>query len=73
MKRKPPDSRNALSALRLSLALTLATLIPLFLYGSAPSWWSQRGVLIEQGVAADYAPANQGQLKNIAKIGRAHV
>jgi hypothetical protein len=67
MKRKPPDSRNALSALRLSLALSLATLIPLLLYGSAPSWWSNRGVLVEQGVADDYAPANQGQLKNIAK------
>jgi hypothetical protein len=67
MKRKPPDSRNALSALRLSLALSLVTLIPLLLYGSAPSWWSDRGVLIEQGVADDYAPANQGQLKNIAK------
>jgi hypothetical protein len=67
MKRKPPDSRNALSALRLSLAVTLATLIPLLLYGSAPSWWSTRGVLVEQGVADDYAPANQGQLKNIAK------
>jgi Regulator of chromosome condensation (RCC1) repeat len=67
MKRKPQDSRNALSALRLSLALSLATLIPLLLYGSAPSWWSQRGVLVEQGVADDYAPAIQGQLKNIAK------
>jgi Fibronectin type III domain len=67
MKRKPPDSRNALSALRLSLALSLATLVPLLLYGSAPSWWSSRGVLVEHGVADDYAPANQGQLKNIAK------
>jgi len=67
MKRKPPDSRNALSALRLSLALSLATLIPLLLYGSAPSWWSQRDVLIENTAPDDYAPANQGQLKNIAK------
>ncbi len=67
MKRKPPDSRNALSALRLSLAVSVATLIPLLLYGTGPSWWSQRGVLLEQGAADDYAPANQGQLKNIAK------
>jgi hypothetical protein len=73
MKRKPPDSRNALSALRLSLALSLATLIPLLLYGSAPSWWSNRGVLIEQVVPDDYAPANQGQLKNIAKAAAAEM
>ncbi|MEY2512496.1 MAG: large repetitive protein [Verrucomicrobiota bacterium] len=73
MKRKPPDSRNALSALRLSLALSLASLIPLLLYGSAPSWWSNGGVLIEQGVADDYALANQGQLKNIARAAAAEM
>ena len=35
--------------------------------GSAPTWWSQRAVIIENAAADDYAPANQGQLKNIAK------
>ncbi len=31
------------------------------------SWWSERGVLLENATADDYAPVNQGQLKNIAK------
>ena len=34
---------------------------------AAPGWWSQRGVLISTAAPDDYALANQGQLKNIAK------
>src|SRR4051812_46794254 len=67
MKCKRQDSRNALSALRLSLALSLGTILPLLLYGGAPSWWSGRGVLVANASPDDYTPANQGQLKNIAK------
>lgn len=44
-----------------------AFLIPLLAYADAPSWWSQRNVLVSGANADDYAPANQGQLKNIAK------
>src|SRR5205814_518239 len=43
------------------------TLVPLLMRGSAPTWWSQRAVIVENAAADDYAPANQGQLKNIAK------
>jgi alpha-tubulin suppressor-like RCC1 family protein len=67
MKIVPPDNRSAALVWRLTLALALAALVPLLLYGSAPSWWSQRGVLLEDQTADDYAPVNQGQLKNIAK------
>jgi alpha-tubulin suppressor-like RCC1 family protein len=61
------DNRSALFALRAALIVTIGTLVPLILYGSAPSWWSQRGVLAENATPDDYAPANHGQLKNIAK------
>ncbi|MEN3370778.1 MAG: hypothetical protein V7609_2921 [Verrucomicrobiota bacterium] len=61
------DNRSALFALRAALTVTIGTLVPLILYGSAPSWWSQRAVLVQNATSDDYAPANQGQLKNIAK------
>jgi alpha-tubulin suppressor-like RCC1 family protein len=67
MKLAPPDKRKALSARRTMFVLAAVALLPLLLHGSAPSWWSSRGVLIENATADDYAPANQGQLKNIAK------
>src|SRR3989440_7082905 len=67
MNLAPPASRNGIFTFRLAFTLVAAGLIPLLVYGSAPSWWSQRGVLVENAVADDYAPANQGQLKNIAK------
>ncbi|MEY2562295.1 MAG: hypothetical protein QOH88_488 [Verrucomicrobiota bacterium] len=51
----------------MSLALLAALLGPLLVYASAPSWWSSRGVLVQNAAADDYAPANQGQLKHIAK------
>jgi len=73
MKLNPPDKRTALSALRAVGAVTVLALLPLFLYGSAPSWWIQRGVLVENAAADDYAPANQGQLKNIANAAAAEM
>jgi hypothetical protein len=73
MKIAPPDKRNAVSARRLTLALAVVGLIPILLYGSAPSWWSQRDVLVQDANADDYAPVNQGQLKNIAKAATAEL
>src|SRR2546423_5022671 len=66
MKLVPPDQRRAISATRLALSLVVTALVPLFLYAS-PTWWSQRNVLVPNAVPDDYAPVNQGQLKNIAK------
>jgi alpha-tubulin suppressor-like RCC1 family protein len=73
MKLVPSDNQNALSALRTVLVLTAIALLPLLLYGSAPSWWSPRAVLTEGVAADDFAPVNQGQLKNIAKAAAAEM
>ena len=65
MKLVPPDQRRAISATRLSLTLAVIVTIPLLLY-AGPAWWSQRNVFIQDATPDDYAPVNQGQLKNIA-------
>jgi hypothetical protein len=66
MKLIPKDKRNGVSAIRLTVSLAIAAVLPLLLYGSTPAWWSERGVLTQNATADDYAPVNQGQLKNIA-------
>jgi hypothetical protein len=67
MKLNPRHKRSAISALRPILVLSAVALLPWLLFGSAPSWWTERGVLIQNAPADDYAPANHGQLKNISK------
>ena len=48
--------------------LTIAACVGIPLNGyPVPSWWADHVVLDTSAVADDYAPANQGQLKNIAK------
>jgi alpha-tubulin suppressor-like RCC1 family protein len=49
------------------LALLLCILLPLIAFATAPTWWTQRGVIVANASPDDFAPANQGQLKNIAK------
>lgn len=51
------------------LAFMTLALLPLWLWADAPAWWTEQGVLnTGSGVVADdYAAANQGQVKNIAK------
>src|SRR5947207_9410635 len=72
MKLVPPDQRKAMSAVQLALSLVVTALVPLLLYAS-PTWWSQRNVVVQNAVPDDYAPANQGQLKNIAKAATAEM
>jgi hypothetical protein len=72
MKLVPPDQRRAISAVRLSLALAAIVMLPLLLY-AAPVWWSQRNVLVQNTAPDDYAPANHGQLKNIARAAAAEM
>src|SRR5438477_7187040 len=67
MKFAARNPRHAYAAFRLARALLAAFVIPFVVSASAPSWWSQRGVLIENATPDDYAPANQGQMKNIAR------
>lgn len=73
MKLVPPDSRHGILSFRLACSLVSAVLIPFLVYAGPPSWWSQRGVLVQNGTADDYALANQGQLKNIAKAAMAEM
>ena len=72
MKFVPPDQRQAISALRMAVALVAMALLPLLLYG-APGWWSLRDVLTENATPDDFAAANQGQLKNIARAAAAEM
>ncbi len=37
---------------------------------TGPDWWYDRGVIKAGSSAVDYAPANQGQLKNFARAAR---
>src|SRR5256714_6380872 len=67
MKLPFPLIQRATATIRALFLVLGATVVPLLLRGSAPAWWSQRAVIVENAVADDYAPANQGQLKNIAK------
>jgi hypothetical protein len=52
---------------RAMFSFAAALFIPLLAYAGAPSWWSEHSVLVSGANADDYALANQGQLKNIAK------
>src|SRR5205085_1739047 len=72
MKFVPPDQTQATSAVRLALLLVGIALVPLLLY-AAPTWWSQRNVLVLNATPGDYAPANQGQLKHIARAAAAEM
>jgi alpha-tubulin suppressor-like RCC1 family protein len=73
MKLIPRDSRYATFTRRSVFAVVASALIPLLLYAAAPSWWSQRDVLVQNAMPDDYAPVNQGQLKNIAKAAAAEM
>ncbi|MFN2621831.1 MAG: Ig-like domain-containing protein, partial [Chthoniobacterales bacterium] len=72
MKFVPPDQRQAISAVRLALSLVVTALVPLLLH-AAPAWWSQRNAVIQNAAHDDYAAANQGQLKNIARAAAAEM
>ena len=66
MKLAPPDDRDGLTPPRVLVALCLCAVLPLLAYAAVPAWWSGRGVTIAGATPDDYAPVNQGQLKNIA-------
>src|SRR5438045_9269890 len=57
----------------LAATITACALIPLFAFATVPAWWSQRGVINPTATSDDYSPANQGQLKNIAKAAGAEM
>src|SRR5947209_4928954 len=61
------NNRRALSAFRVTATLLAIATLPFLLQASSPSWWSSRGVIVENAAQDDYAPANQGQVKNMAR------
>jgi hypothetical protein len=66
MKLSPSNNRSGIFALRLAAGIAACVLIPLLAFATGPGWWSLHGVLLANAAADDYAPANQGQLKNVA-------
>ena len=67
MKISTSNIHGGTLSLRVAGTIALCVVIPLLAFATAPSWWSQRGVLIPNVQPDDYAQANQGQLKNIAR------
>jgi hypothetical protein len=57
-------SQSCIGAL---LGLLVCVLVPSILLADASVWWAERGVLTVGATPDDYAAANQGQVKNIAK------
>jgi len=73
VKFSPLKDRTGALLLRVGLVLSIVILPFLLAYAVVPSWWSSRGVLVENISADDYAPVNQGQLKNIARAAAAEM
>src|SRR3954471_22855046 len=73
MKFGPRNDRRARSTLRVIVVLLTVAVIPFLLHAAVPSWWSHRGVLVQDAIPDDYAPANQGQAKNIARAAAAEM
>lgn len=58
------------------LALVLLPLIAVsVLFAAPPAWWTGAGTRIveEEGEESNYAPANLGQLKHVAKMAKTHL
>ena len=69
MKRAP--SKNSQAAVLAPIFTALLVCMLPFLLADVPSWWSGRGVITTDAAgnpvaAVDFAPANQGQLKELA-------
>jgi hypothetical protein len=73
MKFAPRNNRRAYAVFRVAATLFTVAVLPFLLSAAAPSWWSGRGVLTDNTAPDDYAPANQGQLKNIARAAAAEM
>jgi Regulator of chromosome condensation (RCC1) repeat len=67
MKFASRNNHRAHAAFRAAASLLAVGVFPFLLSAAAPTWWSQRGVLVEHAGPDDFAPANQGQVKNIAR------
>src|SRR6266404_4256092 len=73
MKRSPQNDDRGIAPLRSTAAILIGAILPLLAFATAPSWWNTRGVVDPLTTANDYAPINQGQLKNLAKAAAAEL
>ena len=73
MRTARSGTRTGILSLRLALAIVACAIVPLLLFAAAPVWWSHHAVLTPGAAPDDYTPANQGQLKNIAKAAAAEM
>ena len=53
--------------------LALLACLPLLAFAAPPTWWQTRGIIDGTQVTDDYAAANIGQLKNMAKAAAAEM
>jgi hypothetical protein len=67
MNRSSLKARSGALSLRAASLILAVAVVPLISFAAAPAWWFQRGALNPNVAPDDYAIANQGQLKNIAK------
>jgi alpha-tubulin suppressor-like RCC1 family protein len=67
------NNRHAHSWSRVAATLLAIATLPFLLHATAPSWWSQRGIIVENVAPDDFAPVNQGQVKNIARAAAAEM
>src|SRR6266576_3613912 len=65
--------KSGLVSPRVMAGILGLAILPLVGFAAAPSWWSARGILKPGAQPNDYAPINQGQLKNIAKAAAAEL
>src|SRR5207253_6690801 len=73
MRPRESSARAGVISIRVIGAIVLLAIGPFIAFAAAPSWWSTRGVLTAGVQPNDYGPANQGQLKNIAKAAAAEL
>jgi hypothetical protein len=73
MRPRESSARAGAVSIRVIGAVALLAIGPFIAFAAAPSWWSTRGVLTAGVQPNDYGPANQGQLKSIAKAAAAEL
>ena len=69
MKKQTHSRRSGVVSIRLLAGIACICLVPLLLFAAGPAypaWWTYWGVIVQSGTANDYAPVNQGQVKNLA-------
>jgi len=73
MKTKPDKNTEGSTTFLQMVGVAVFCALPILLFANGPSWWADRGIISLDPVtgdprpADDYAAANQGQVKNIAK------